>query len=467
MPVPPERMPTTRRVLYALGSTGYQISDRIVIAIAVYFYLPPPGRGLAPQVPEGLFLGALTAFGVAMLAGRAFDAFSDPLVGFLSDRSRARLGRRRVFLLAGWLPTALLPALLFFPPAAAGDVANVFWLAALLSLYFVAFTVYAAPHLALFPEIATTKDERARLSTLTAVVSFPVVGLYGAAWPLAFDAGRALGLEPATALRAFVLLSCGLAFVLCALPILAVDERRFCAAESSGFTLRQALAETLRDRAFLIYLGAQMLFVVGINLFAASPAYYATVVLGRSEGFAGLLGLPLFGVTLACFPLLLRAVHKFGPKRVMLACDAVVVVGLAAFGALVPEAPGGPHDARNLAIVWSAIATIGVAVAGFLVLPWLMISQVIDADAARTRASRAAIYFGVQGLGTKGMYGIASAILAYLFSRFGKSPDEPFGVLVVGPIAAAFIAASALVLWFYPEERVTRLGAPADTLRAP
>jgi hypothetical protein len=65
------------------------------------------------------------------------------------------------------------------------------------------------------------------------------------------------------------------------------------------------------------------------------------------------------------------------------------------------------------------------------------------------------------------MYGVASAILAYLFSRFGKSPDEPLGVLVVGPIAAAFIAASALVLWFYPEERVTRLGAPADTLPVP
>ncbi len=451
-----ERMPTSRRVLYALGSTGYQISDRIVVAIAVYFYLPPPGRGLEAQVPEGLFLGALTAFGVAMLAGRAFDAFSDPLVGFYSDRSRSRIGRRRVFLLAGWLPTALLPALLFFPPAAPGTLANVLWLAALLSLYFVAFTVYVAPHLALFPEIATTKDERARLSTLTALVSFPIVGLYGAAWPLAFDAGRALGLEPAAALRALVLVSCALALVLCALPILAVDERRFCAAEPSGFSLRQALGETLRDRAFLIYLAAQMLFVVGINLFSASPAYYATVVLGRSEGFAGRLGLPLFAVTLVCFPLLLRAERRFGPKRVMLACDAVAVAGLAAFGALVPGAPGGPHDARNLAIAWSAVCALGVAVAGFLVLPWLMISQVIDADAARTRASRAAIYFGVQGLGTKGMYGLASAILAYLFASFGKSPEEPLGVLLVGPIAAAFVAASAVVLLFYPEPREGR-----------
>ncbi len=453
---PMERMSTARRVLYALGATGYQISDRIVVAIAVYFYLPPPGRGLASQVPEGLFLGALTAFGVAMLAGRAFDAFSDPLVGFLSDRSRARLGRRRVFMLAGWLPTALLPALLFFPPGAAGDLANVLWLAALLSLYFVSFTVYVAPYLALFPEIATAKEERARLSTLTAVVSFPIVALYGAAWPLALDFGRALGLEPAAALRAFVLLSCALALVLCALPILAVDERRFCAAERATFSLRQAVGETLRDRPFRIYLAAQMLFVVGINLFSASPAYYATVVLGRSEGFAGLLGLPLFAVTLACFPLLLRAVRRFGPKRVMLGCDAIVIVGLAAFGALVPDAPGGPHDARNLAIVWSATAVLGVAIAGFLVLPWLMISQVIDADAARTGASRAAIYFGVQGLGTKGMYGVASALLAFLFSRFGKSPDAATGVLLIGPLAAAFIAASALVLAFYPEERVTR-----------
>ena len=47
------RIPTGRRFLYALGHPGFQITDRIVVLIAVYFYLPPPGRGLVRIIHEG------------------------------------------------------------------------------------------------------------------------------------------------------------------------------------------------------------------------------------------------------------------------------------------------------------------------------------------------------------------------------------------------------------------------------
>ena len=66
----PEPISSARRLGYALGNPGYQLSDRIVVAIAVYYYLPPPGRGLVPQIPEQIFLGFLTVFGLAMLLGR-------------------------------------------------------------------------------------------------------------------------------------------------------------------------------------------------------------------------------------------------------------------------------------------------------------------------------------------------------------------------------------------------------------
>ena len=96
-----ERMSVARRVAYSFGMAGFQIPDRIVVAIALYYYLPPPGRGLAPPVSQEIFLGVLTVFGLAMLVGRVFDALADPLVGYASDRSRSRLGRRRSFLVYG------------------------------------------------------------------------------------------------------------------------------------------------------------------------------------------------------------------------------------------------------------------------------------------------------------------------------------------------------------------------------
>ena len=91
----PERLSPLRRVLYALGNPGYQITDRIVVLVAVYFYLPPAGRGLETQVPEATLLGFVTVYGLATLVGRLFDTAADPIVGHVSDRSRSRLGRRR------------------------------------------------------------------------------------------------------------------------------------------------------------------------------------------------------------------------------------------------------------------------------------------------------------------------------------------------------------------------------------
>ena len=113
-------MPAARLFWYSLGNAGHQITDRIVVAIAVYFYLPPPGRGLESQVSTGVVAGFLTVFGAAMLLGRVFDSLADPLVGHASDRSRSRLGRRRSFMIYGIAPMVGIPVLLFFPPGAPG-----------------------------------------------------------------------------------------------------------------------------------------------------------------------------------------------------------------------------------------------------------------------------------------------------------------------------------------------------------
>ena len=102
----PEPISSARRLGYVLGNPGYQLTDRIVVAMAVYYYLPPPGRGLLPQIPERVFLGFLTVFGLAMLFGRICDSLTDVVVGWASDRSRP-LGHRRVFLTPGLLPMAV------------------------------------------------------------------------------------------------------------------------------------------------------------------------------------------------------------------------------------------------------------------------------------------------------------------------------------------------------------------------
>jgi GPH family glycoside/pentoside/hexuronide:cation symporter len=449
----PEPMPPARRMLYALGASGWQLTDRIVVALAVFFYLPPEGRGLEPQISTEVFLGVLTVFGIGNLVGRAFDAFTDLIVGWASDRSRSRFGRRRVYMLWGLLPMVILPVLLYWPPGPPGSAANGIWLAVVLSGYFIAFTVYVAPYLALMPEIAWNLKERVDLSTLMALFAIPAV-LFGGIWTLGFEWAMGAGMSPPEAMRAIVVAGSLLALLLSLIPILVVDERRYCHAEVADLSFVQAVRETIGNRAFRRYLVAQLPFIVGVNLIQPAGVYYATVLLGRNEGFAAIQGAVLFAATLLAFGPVNRLARALGPKRTIVGCVLLLTLAVAILGLLVPEQPGGPHDRRNLALMFASMAIGGIAVAGFITMPNVILSQVIDYDTARTGANRAASYFGIQGFFTKFLYGVSGAILAFLFQRFGHSVEEPLGVILVGPVAAGFCLVSAGLFLRYPEREV-------------
>lgn len=456
----PESLPTARRVAYACGNPGFQVSDRIVVAMLLYYYLPPGGRDLEAQVSQEIFFGVLTAFGLAMLIGRVLDSLADPVVGWACDRSRSRWGRRRSFLMAGVLPMTALPVLGFFPPGAPGSDLNFVWLTGVVGLYFVFFTVYVGPYLALMPELARNQDDRVRLSTTMAVAAIPVQ-IFGFAWTAGLDWGRSFGLSGGDALRAIVVTASAVGLVLCMLPIWAVDERRHAEPAPADISFLTALSATFRNGPFLTYLGAQMLFILGLNM-AAPLLPYVAAVMGRPDSFAALLGTLMFVATLAAFGLARRWTARFGPRRMLAGATGLFAVVLASLGLIRPDPTGQEHALWNTALACGSLVLMGAPVAAFIVLPNVVISQIIDADRVRTGAVRAAMYFGMQGFLTKWVYGVALALMALLFSRFGNSAEEPLGVLLVGPIAGACCAVAAVLYLRYPEQAVLDAARPPE-----
>lgn len=104
------------------------------------------------------------------------------------------------------------------------------------------------------------------LATLMAIVGVVIVGLYASGWLAGVEAGRRWwGLDTEQSLRLVVIASSVVALVLCFGPIVAVDERRL-VRNSATLPMRTALATTLRNRPFLVYLGAQILFAFGITM---------------------------------------------------------------------------------------------------------------------------------------------------------------------------------------------------------
>lgn len=119
-----------------------------------------------------VLLIAPATMGLLLAAARLWDGVTDPLVGYLSDRTRSRLGRRRVWLYGSALPIAVGVVMIWSPPAGLEGAALVIWMAVALLVYETASTAYLIPHAALGMELTPHYHERTRLFGYAHMIGF-------------------------------------------------------------------------------------------------------------------------------------------------------------------------------------------------------------------------------------------------------------------------------------------------------
>ena len=111
-----------------------------------------------------IFLGLNPAlFGLAMTIPRIWDAFTDPVMGRISDRSQSSYGRRRPYVFVGAFAVALTFLTIWMVPQNMGDIGTFLWLTVSSVLFFTAFTAFSVPYNALVYEQTPDYHERTRL----------------------------------------------------------------------------------------------------------------------------------------------------------------------------------------------------------------------------------------------------------------------------------------------------------------
>ena len=137
------RLKTSTLFCYSLTDLPVALSIFPVIVFIPRFYASDVG------VP-------LTLVGTIMIAVRIFDVITDPLMGYLSDHTRSRFGRRRPWILAATPIMMVSIYQLFLPPAGAGAAHMLTWSLALS----VATTMMLIPYYAWGAELSTNYNER-------------------------------------------------------------------------------------------------------------------------------------------------------------------------------------------------------------------------------------------------------------------------------------------------------------------
>ena len=136
----------TTKLTYGFGAVAYGIKDNGFAYFLLLFY--GTVVGLEPALA-----------GTALLIALVFDSLSDPVVGYWSDNTRSRWGRRHPFMYAAAVPVALCYSLLWQPPDWS-DGALFLYLVVLAILIRTLITFYETPSSALMPELTADYDER-------------------------------------------------------------------------------------------------------------------------------------------------------------------------------------------------------------------------------------------------------------------------------------------------------------------
>ncbi|MGH2716927.1 MAG: MFS transporter [Thermoleophilaceae bacterium] len=433
------RLPLADRLLYAVGSLGNAALFWSMTTWLLYFYAPPESTGLPRLMPIALV-------GLALAAGRVIEAFDDPLIGWWSDRTRSRWGRRIPFLLFGTPILGLSFWLLWRPPLAEESLLNAIYFFVVLELFFFANTIVSAPYEALQAEIATTSVDRVSLGAWKVFFGAAGAGLAFVGTGLLIPSLGFAGMGLVVALIAMA----ALYLTLFGLWRRGVLSSATAAAEAQP-ALLESIRATLKHRPFLALAASFLLFSVGYSMLVQTLPFYVAVVVGGPdpESRVSLYSSGVIALVVLMLPALSIAARRWG-KRAVYATAMLVLGGylpLLGIAAFEPLAPGVSLMAQSVAAIWLS----GAGFAALFVLPGALMADVVDDDARRSGTPRAAVYYGMLKTLEKLAFAAAAALGAILLQVFGYSSEQSLGIRLTMPVAGGcvLLGFAAFFIWYH------------------
>ena len=391
----------------------------------------------------------VAALGAAWIVIRLFDAVSDPAIGWLSDRTPARLGRRRVWLAAA-VPVLMIATLqVFVPPEDAGLGHAVFWL----FLLTLGWTMAQTPYAAWGAELGPDYDSRTRITGWREAVV--LVGTL-AATILYFQGGEGGDGLRALALCVMVALPIGVLLIIALVP-----DRLEVAPARLGFREGiEALRNNLPFRRLLaawFFNGASNGMSVTLFLFFVADRLGGEgrdfIVGGEPIPVAAVSLLTYFLCAIAGVPFwtwMARRMSKHRAWGIAMIWACIIFTWTLTLG-----------EGDTVQFIVISILT-GLAFGADLALPPAIQADVVELDTKRTGAARAGLFFAMWQVVTKAALAFSSGLALIALGAVGFEAGAgaansqtaliTLSVLYAGvPIVLKLIAVS--LMWHFPLDR--------------
>ena len=443
-----QQLPFWKKIMYALGQLGWSLTSFAVGNLLVYFYLPPEtgSASFPPFFYQGAVVGALTIIGLIFALGRVFDAVTDPIIAGLSDRGKFSFGRRRTFLAIAILPFALLSVLSFTPPVAGASNVNGIYVGVMVLLYYLFMTMYVTPYFALMSEIGHNPDERLQLSTMISV-TWAIGYAFGSQVYTLQGVFEGMGYTPVDALRTVVTIFSVIGFIFMLLPIIFIDESKYCDPHVSEEGIFQAVGSAFRNRNFLRFTISDFAYWVSMTSIMTGLIYYITVLLEQPKEVASTLQLLMFGLSFLFYVPTNMIARRVGKKRLL---TVGFFVFLLTFG-MTFMLGRLPMSANAQGYVLAFMAAIPLAIFG--ILPNAMVADIAEADGIKTGNFKAGIFFGARTFMSKMGQSVAGIMFPSLL-LMGRSVENDMGIRMTALASVVFLLVGLMFLLVYNEEEI-------------
>lgn len=438
------------------------------------------GSQLLKVVSAAIFVAGMgmspAHIGWVFLIFRLWDAITDPLMGWISDNTRSRWGRRRPYVLVGGLLTGAIFPLLFLGQPDWSEGAKFGYLVGVGLIFYMAFTIWCMPYKSMLPEITPDTNERtsvmsyyslfAKFAAITGTWIWALTQLDIFADPVTGEPDSLRGMR-------FIAVVLGLVIMLLStLPAFFIKER------NPEFILRQPKSpfwkdfkRTFTNPSFRILAVFTLVFAFGINLVQGQMFYlrtfYAlkgdTVFSAMLTGYEGTLSM---AIGVGSIPFFLWLSRKIGKKEtLMLSTACILLATWLSWFTYTPEYPW-------LALVTGVLLSPGYT-GMWLVIP-SMLADVVDAEELRSGDRREggfnAIFAWMNKASTSLAFGIAGMIVVWcgfeISKRANQTPEAFYNMrLCFALLPSVFLIPALLYLRTYTLT-ATRMGEIRAELEA-
>jgi len=387
--------------------------------------------------------------GVALMVGRIWDAFYDPVIGYISDRTVTKMGRRRPYMLGGVFPLFLAVILMWTNPVliAGAGISQATIFIYVLVVYIILCTAYSTvniPYSSLSPELTADYNERTSLNGYR--FAFAGIGTLlgaGAALPIvAMAPDKNMGFLLMGIIFGSVMLITAL------ITIFTVKEpAKLKPANTMGFV--ETYKQVFKNKPYLLILAAYIVHILAITVASAIVIYYFKYILG-DEGATTFAMLILIATGMIFIPVSVALSKKVGKKLVYgigFVVMAVMLMLIFIFGQTMGV---------TFTLVMMFFAGMGF---GFLyAMPYAIVADAIEYDYMRTGERREGAFFGIWTWGLKIGQALAILIMGFTLEAMGYVPNlvpqsasSQLGItLFLGPVSAGLFLLAAIILYFYP-----------------